>query len=202
MNISFNCILCGHVIQEGTARINTGFCAQCAKLPLSCVRVRRLIASGLDPYEHVVQLYSSEVQRLSWDINGRFFGAIGDPMFESMRLYSCVSLGASFDLDSSDELKSEALDDIDHFLSEVSRVYSLFSPLMQILKGVAPSVNLRGGTVFLGSWGMGPAEIAWCVRYLNERSFFVRYLDACGVTEGDVDQYNLAYEAQLGDGGG
>lgn len=197
MSGSFSCTLCGHVIQENTARIHGSLCAQCAKLSPSCVRVRRLVASGLDPYKHTVQLYSAEIQKRSWSVTGGYFGAIGDPVFEGVRLYSFASLDGVFDFARAVEIASDTVDEIGYFLAEVRAEYSLFSPLMAILKSIAPVVNSRGGTVFLGSWGMGPEEIGWSIRYLNERSHFLRYIERCRISENEVDRYDVSYTEAL-----
>lgn len=197
MSGSFSCTLCRHVIQESTARIHGGLCAQCAKLSPSCVRVRRLVASGLDPYVHAIQLYSAEVQKRSWSVTGGYFGAIGDSAFEGMRLYSFASLDGFFDFDRAVEMASETVDEIEYFLAEIRTEYSLFSSLMAILKSIAPAINSRGGTVFIGSWEMGPEEIGWSIRYLNERSHFLRYIERCRISESEVDRYDVSYTEAL-----
>lgn len=133
----------------------------------------------------------------SWSIGGGYFGAIGDSMFESLRLYSFASLESAFDSDRAVEIASDTSDEIEYFLSEVQGEYSLFGSAMSILKTVAPVVNAQGGTVFLGSWGMGAAEIGWCIRYINDRSMFLRYLHSCRLEESDIDRYNLSYEEEI-----
>ncbi len=190
MNISFNCTLCELVIQESTSRIHGGLCAQCTKLSPACLRVRRQIASGLDPFKHTIQLYASEISKLSWSISGGYFGAIGDPMFESLRLYRFECLEGCFDFDRAVDLSPDVVDEIEDYSSEVKQRYSLQDPISQIFKTVAPSINSRGGTVFVGSWGMGPEEIALSIKHLNDRSLFVSYLSACGITEAEVDRYD------------
>ena len=45
--------------------------------------------------------------------------------------------------------------------------------------------------------GMGLAEIAWLVRYLNDRPTFDSFLCETGLTEEQVDVYNASYNSAL-----
>ena len=40
---------------------------------------------------------------------------------------------------------------------------------------------------------MGHGEIAWLIRFLNDRPTFDRYLGETGITEQEVDVFNGAY---------
>jgi hypothetical protein len=95
------------------------------------------------------------------------------------------------------ELAAEKVNEIEGLLLQTEEAASLFAPLLTRLKTIAPEFNKNGKFVFLASWGMGPGEIGWCIRYLNDRSIFERYLEAAGVSEADVDLYNAAFAEDL-----
>jgi hypothetical protein len=144
-------------------------------------------------------LYTSIIERVSWEQRAVFFGGIGDPAQEGLRLYCFESLEGCFDSDQASEVAAAEVDEIEYFLFEAKHHFSLFGPLLRALQNVAPRVNSLGGTVFLGSWGMGPEEIGWSIRYLNERHLFERYLQCTGVSEEEVARYDAAYMKELSD---
>ena len=45
--------------------------------------------------------------------------------------------------------------------------------------------------------GMGVEEVAWLIRYLNDRPTFERFLNEAGLTEEQVDIYNVPYGQEL-----
>ena len=45
--------------------------------------------------------------------------------------------------------------------------------------------------------GMGVEEVAWWIRYLNDRPTFERFLNGAGLTEEQVDVYNESYDQEL-----
>jgi hypothetical protein len=149
--------------------------------------------------QHAVRLYTAAIEKVSWEQRGGFFGVIGDPALEALRLYSFESLEGCFQYAEASELAAAEADEIEYFLSEAKFQYSLFGPMISALQNVAPRVNSHGGTVFLGSWGMGPAEIGWSIRYLNERHLFERYLRCAGVSEEEVTRYDAGFMEDLND---
>jgi hypothetical protein len=185
------------MILPATAEANNGLCAQCIKLSPAELVVARAIKGGLNPIHHAINRYSSLIDTLARDALGMNFGGIGDPLFEGIRFYSFETLSGSFNYYEAVERGSEAVDELELYLSAATPGYSLFFPVLTKLKSVAAILNSNGKSVFLGSWGMGPGEIGWLIRHLNDRSAFDRYLREAGITEEDVNVYNDAYAREL-----
>ncbi len=74
---------------------------------------------------------------------------------------------------------------------------SLLVPIAEKLKAISPAFNSIGTTVFFTSMGMGVEEIAWLIRYLNDRPTFERFLDGAGIADHQVDAYNESYGKEL-----
>ncbi len=144
---------------------------------------------ALERYDLLIEELAEEVERN--------FGGIGDPLFESVRFYTCDRVDGSFSHNRVTELAAEKVNEIEGLLMQTEEAVPLFAPLLTKLKTIAPEFNKNGQFVFLGSWGMGPGEIGWCIRYLNDRSIFERYLAAAGISEADVDLYNDAFAEDL-----
>jgi hypothetical protein len=187
------CVLCDRMVLPVTAAANAGLCAQCVKLSPATRSLRRSIKEGLDPLEHAINLYYSHIDTLVKEFAYGNFCALGDALFTSVRFFTFDKLTGCFDYNESTELGSEAVDEIEIYLSEVHTDFSVFTPILTKLLSVSPILNSDGKTVFLGSWGMGPGEIAGLIRFLNDRPTFDRYLEETGITEEEVDVYNRAY---------
>lgn len=95
------------------------------------------------------------------------------------------------------ELVAEKVNEIEQLLIQAEEPEPLYAGILAKLKTIAPKFNLNGKFVFLASWGMGPEEIGWAIRYLNDRSIFEQYLSETGITQADVDLYNAAYGEEL-----
>jgi hypothetical protein len=186
------CTLCGHVIQKMTAIANGGLCAQCVRLPARRIAARRQINAGLDPLQHAIELYGSLVAKIAKESAEHHWGGMGDPKFESVRFYTFENLTGGFEHDEAVEIGADEVDEIQGYLSEVKGARSLYLPLLQALKIIAPVTNAKGGIVFLGSWGMGPDEMGWGIRHLNDRPSFERYLKGAGITEAEVSAFDAA----------
>lgn len=150
----------------------------------------------MEPLAEAIQRYEMLTDELAQDSN-RHFGAIGDPSFEGVRFYTFESLSGSFNFDEAAEVGSDAVDEIEDCLMQAESEYTLLGPMLSRLKTVAPAFNANGKTVFLGSWGMGPGEIGWMIRHLNDRETFERYLRDASIGEDVVDAYNEACERDL-----
>jgi hypothetical protein len=186
------CTICSNMILPATAAANAGLCAQCIKIPPSKRGVVAAVNAEPNPIEHAVGLYSALIDTLVEKSTDRNFGALSDADFEGMRFYTFETVRGSFSYDEATELGSEAVDEIEYYLAAAPG-FSLFSPIVQKLQSVSPLFNCNGKTVFLASWGMGPGEIGWLVRLLNDRSTFDRYLRESGISEDEVDAYNEGY---------
>ena len=185
------------MILPATAAANQGLCAQCVKIPPARRDSLRTVSAEPDPLGRAIALYSSLIDTLVNESTNRNFGGITNPEFEGMRLYTLDAVGPSFEYDAATELGSAAVDEIEHYLLAATPKFSLLSPTLAKLRSVSPSFNAKGKTVFLGSWGMGPAEIGWLIRHLNDRPTFLRYLHETGVTEEEVNAFNEAYGKDL-----
>jgi hypothetical protein len=150
----------------------------------------------MDPFIHAVEQYNVLIDRLAQDAS-RHFGAIGDPLLEGLRFYTFDSLTDSFGYDKAVELAAEAVDEIEESLSRVDGSYTLLAPILLKLESVAPAFNTNGKIVFMGSWGMGPGEIGWMIRRINERKVFEEFLHSASIDEATVDQYNDAFAEEL-----
>ena len=194
------CTACRKMILPATAERNQGLCAQCIKLSPAMLVVVRAVRGGLDPMRHAIPRYLSLIDTLArdaLDAPERYFGGLGDPAFTAFRFYSFETLSGSFDYGEAVERGSEVVDELELYLSEARPEQSLFVPFLGKLKSVAPVLNANGKCVFIGSWGMGPAEVGFWVRYLNDRSAFERYLREVRITEEDVDAYQGAFERKF-----
>ena len=129
--------------------------------------------------------------------SGRHFGAIGDPMLEGVRFYTFDRLSGTFNNDDAVELATDKVDEIETFLMQAGPGCTLLYPIFSKLRAVAQGFNANGKAVFLGSCGMGPGEIAWMIRRMNDRVTFEQYLHSAGISEQIVDAYNEAFEKDL-----
>jgi len=189
------------MILPATAEANQGLCAQCVKIPPVKRDAARAVNAGLDPFDHAIALYFSLIDTLVSESSNRNFGGIADPEFEGLRFYTLDVIGGSFENDAVTELGSTAVDEIEPYLLATKPKYSLLPQMLRKLRTVSPSFNSKGKTIFLGSWGMGPGEIGWLIRYLNDGPAFVRYLHEANITEDEVDAYNDAYMKELSEAG-
>ena len=147
----------------------------------------------MKPIDRAVSRYEMLVDRLAETPNRHLFG-IGDPVMESVRFFTFEQLSGNLDYSCAVELASDEVDEIERDLLNAEQPCSLLPPLVSKLRSVSPRFNSLAKVVFVGSWGMGPGEIGWMIRALNNRSCFERYLEASGIEEGQVDAYNEAYE--------
>ncbi|MCX6848222.1 MAG: hypothetical protein NTY98_04825 [Verrucomicrobia bacterium] len=191
------CGICDSMILPTTAQANGGLCAQCVKIPPSRRGLAAAVRAEPNPFERALEMYSSLIDSLAMDSAGRDFGAIGDPEFTGVRFYSPDSVSGLPVYDESTELGSEAVDEIEHYLLADASDRSLFGLITTKLKAVSPAFNSAGKTVFVASMGMGVEEIAWLIRYLNDRPTFERFLNGAGITEEQVNVYNESYGQEL-----
>ena len=187
------CGICDSMILLATAQANGGLCAQCIKIPQSRRDIAAAVHAEPNPFNRAVVMFSSLVDSLARDCSNRYFGAIGDPFLECVRFYTFETLSGRFSFDEAVELGSDAVDDIEFYLMAADSGYKLLLPMLSKLRTVAPVFNANRKAVFLGSWGMGPGEIGWMIRSLNDRAAFERYLQDAGIGEDVVDAYNEAY---------
>lgn len=166
---------------------------QCFKIPPANRDLARAVRAERDPLGHAIALYSLLIDSVVNESSDRDFGGIADPSFEGVRLYTFNAVGAAFEYETATELGSEVVDEIEHYLLAAPLNYTLFPAILRKLRSVSPLFNSKERTVFLGSWGMGPREIGWLIRYLNDRPTFIRYLLRVGLTEADVDVYTEAF---------
>ncbi|HSI84345.1 MAG: hypothetical protein ACAI35_24080 [Candidatus Methylacidiphilales bacterium] len=191
------CVICENLILVATAQANEGLCAQCSKLPLSKRKIKAAVLAEADPLARAIELYLSLIDSLVDQSAGRNFGAIADPQFEAVRFYTLETVGGAFDFDEAKELGADAVDEIEHYLNAADPGYSLLVPMEAKMRSVSAVFNATGKTVFLGSWGMGPGEIGWMIRRINDRDTFDRYLHSTGITEDVVDAYNESYGTRV-----
>lgn len=147
----------------------------------------------MKPIDRAVSRYEVLVDRLAETPNRHLFG-IGDPSLECVRFYTFEQLSGNLDFGCAVELASDEVDEIERDLQNVDQPYSLLVPMAAKLRSLSPRFNSGAKVVFLGSWGMGPSEIGWMIRSLNNRSCFELYLEAAGIKEEQVDAYNAACE--------
>ncbi|MES2707382.1 MAG: hypothetical protein V4726_12350 [Verrucomicrobiota bacterium] len=143
----------------------------------------------MKPFSKAVQRYEALIDDLAEDTH-RHFGAIGDPNMEGVRFHTFEKLSGSFNYSGAVELGANEVDGIEEDLMRADDTRTLLLPMLAKLKSVAPAFNRNGKTVFLGSWGMGPGEIGWMIRRINDRGTFERYLELAGIPEAAVDAYN------------
>ncbi len=147
----------------------------------------------MKPIDRAISSYEVLVDRLAETSDRHLFG-IGDPCLECVRFYTFEQLSGNLDYGCAIELASDEVDEIERDLLNAEQPYSLLLPLAAKLRSISPRFNSAAKVVFVGSWGMGPGEIGWMIRSLNNRSCFERYLEVSGIEEGQVDAYNEAYE--------
>lgn len=191
------CAICDNTVLPTTAQANEGLCAQCVKIPPAQRAIAAAVHAEPHPLNRAIDLYSSLIDSLARESRHPYFGGIADPEFHAVRFYGFDTVGSSFDYDEATEIGSEAVDEIEHYLHAAGFGFSLLHPIATKHRAISPALNSSGKTVFLGSWGMGPGEIAWLIRYLNDRPTFLRYLAGSGITEQEVDAYNEAYAKAL-----
>lgn len=191
------CAICDNSVLPATAQANEGLCAQCVKIPPAKRAIAAAVHAEPHPLNRAIELYSSLIDSLAKESRHPYFGGIADPEFQGVRFYGFDAVGSSFDYDGATEIGSEAVDEIEPYLHAAGLGSSLLLPIATKLRSISPFLNSSGKTVFLGSWGMGPGEIGWLIRYLNDRPTFVRYLAGSGITEQEVDAYNEAYAKDL-----
>ena len=191
------CAICDNMILPATAQVNEGLCAQCVKIPPGERAIAATVRAETNPLARAIELYSTLIDSLAKESTCRYFGGIADPGFKEVRFYGLDAVGGSFSYDGSTEIGSDTVDEIEHYLPAADPGYSLLLPIATKLRSISPSLNSSGKTVFLGSWGMGPGEIAWLIRFLNDRPSFARYLEETGITEEEVNVYNRAYSEEL-----
>lgn len=191
------CAICDNTILPATAQANEGLCAQCVKIPPSERAIAAAVHAEPHPLKRAIELYASLIDSLLKESRYSYIGGIADPEFKAVRFYGFDAVGSSFDYDEASEIGSEAADEIEHYLHAAGFGSSLLLPIATKLRSISPALNSSGKTVFLGSWGMGPGEIGWLIRYLNDRPTFLRYLAGSGITEQEVDAFNEAYAKDL-----
>lgn len=191
------CGICDSMILPATAQRNGGLCAQCVKIPPSRREIAAAVYAEPNPFEHALELYSSLIDSLVPRIVGRDFGAFGDPEFTGVRLYSTDSITGFPDFDQATEVGSDVVDEIEHYLLADASGRSILCPIVTKLRSISPAFNSVGKTVFVASMGMGVEEVAWWIRYLNDRPTFERFLNGAGLTEEQVDVYNESYDQEL-----
>lgn len=184
------CAICDHKILPQTAQSNGGLCAQCVKIPPSKRAIVAAVHAEKNPLGRAIAMYSSLIDSWVPASLGRHFGAIADPEFTAARFYAPETVEGMSIYDEAAEVGAETVDEIEHYLHAAPSGYCLLSPLAQKLKSISPAFNSAGKTVFIASMGMALAEIAWLVRYLNDRPTFDRFFRETGLTEEQVDVYN------------
>ena len=150
----------------------------------------------MKPLAQAIQRYEVLIDALAAD-SDHHFGAIGDSNLEGVRFYTLNNLSGYFSYDEAIELAEDAVNEIEEYLMRADSGYTLLAPMLRKLRSVAPTFNANGKTVFLGSWGMGPGEIGWMIRRINDREIFERYLQSAGISEETVDAYDEACERDL-----
>ena len=185
------------MILPATAQSNGGLCAQCVKIPPSRRAIAAAVHAEPNPFEHALEMYSSLIDSIAPCIAGRDFGAIGDPEFTGARLYTSDCITGLPDFDQASEVGSEVVDEIEHYLLADASGRSILCPIVTKLRSVSPAFNSVGKTVFVASMGMGVEEVAWLIRYLNDRPTFERFLNRAGLTEEQVNVYNESYDQEL-----
>jgi hypothetical protein len=150
----------------------------------------------MKPIDRAISCYDALVDRLAETPERHLFG-IGDPCLECVRFYTFERLSGNLDYGRAIELASDEVDEIERDLLDAEQPYSLLLPLAAKLRSHSPRFNSAAKVVFVGSWGMGPGEIGWVIRALNNRSCFERYLEVSGIEERQVDAYNETYEREF-----
>ena len=191
------CGICDNTILPATAQDNGGLCAQCVKIPPSRRELVAAVHAEPNPFERALAMYSSLIDSLVMETSDRHFGAISDPEITSVRFYTLDSFSYNSICFESTEVGSEVVDKIDYYLLADASARSLLLPIASKLKTISPALNSVGKSVFFASWGMGVDEVAWLIRYLNDRPTFERFLMGSGVTEEQIDVYNKPYGLKL-----
>ncbi len=191
------CALCDSMILSATTQANRGLCAQCVKIPPSRRELAAAVHAEPNPFERALAMYSSLVDSLATKFSGRDFGAVSDPEITAVRFYTPDSIRSLPLYDESSEVGSEVVDEIEYYLLADASDRSLLVPVVEKLKAISPEFNSVGRTVFFTSMGMAVEEIAWLIRYLNDRPTFERFLDGAGLAEQQVDIYNESYGKEL-----
>ncbi|BCX46757.1 hypothetical protein HAHE_06650 [Haloferula helveola] len=150
----------------------------------------------MDLFVQAVEQFELLIDRLSLDTS-RHFGVIGDPLFEGVRFYTFDVVTGTFAYDRAVEIAADTVDVIEESLMQIEGSHTLLGPIMLKLKSVAPAFNAEGKTVLMGSWGMGPAEIGWLVRRINERKIFEEFLLSASIDEATVNRYNDSFSEEL-----
>jgi hypothetical protein len=180
-----------------TAETNGGLCAQCVKIPPCQREIAAAVRAEQHPFDRAIAMYSSFIDSLAADCAERNLGAVSDPEFMAVRFYSPDSVIGLPSYDEATEVGSKAVDEIEHYLLADGSDRSLLGPIANKLKSLAPTFNSVGKTIFIASMGMGVEEVAWLIRYLNDRPTFERFLNEAGLTEEQVDIYNVSYGQEL-----
>lgn len=191
------CEICDSRVLPATAQSNGGLCAQCVKIPPARRGIAAAVHAETNPLGRAIAMYASLIDSLAVVSTGRDFWAIADPEFTGLRFYSPETFSALPIYDEATEVGSETVDEIEHYLLAAAPGYSLLSPIAMKLRSISPSFNLAGKTVFVASMGMGLEEIAWLIRYVNDRPTFDRFLHETRLTEERVDVYNESYSREL-----
>lgn len=196
-NERIKCGICNSMILPATAQSNGGLCAHCVKIPPPLREIAAAVHAERNPFEHALEMYSFLIDSLVPRILDRNFGAICDPEFAGARLFAPDSITGLPDFDLATEVGSEVIDEIEHYLLADASGGSIFFPIVTKLRSVSPAFNSVGKTVFVASTGMRVEEVAWLIRYLNDRPTFERFLNEAGLTEEQVDVYNESYNHEL-----
>ncbi|WP_309400468.1 hypothetical protein [Cerasicoccus maritimus] len=191
------CIICDRMILPTTAQVNDGLCAQCVKIPRKDRETAKAVHAETNPFDRAIDMYRNLIDAIAQQTSKNYFGAICDPVFESARFYTFDNIGECFDYDEAQEIGSDEVDSIEHYLLAAQSGNSLLSPITAILRSISPSFNSQGKVIFFGSWGMGTDEIAWFIRYLNNRSTSLNYMQENDLSEIEVDALNDAFTKEL-----
>lgn len=191
------CSICDRMILPATAEANGGLCAQCVKIPPARREIAAAVHAEADPLGRAIEQYDSLIDSLAAACAGRDLGAMADPEFTGVRFYAPETVRTLPAYDEATEVGAEQVDEIEHYLLAAAPGYSLLRPIATKLREISPSFNAAGRTVFVASMGMRREEIAWLIRYVNDRPAFDRFLRDAGLTEAAVDVYNEAYGQEL-----
>jgi len=191
------CGICDSMILPMTAQTNGGLCAQCVKIPPCQRAIAAAVHAEPHPFDRAIAMYSSLIDSLAADCAERNLGAVSDPEFMAVRFYSPDSVIGLPDYNEATEVGSEVVDEIEYYLLADGSDRSLLGPIANKLRSLAPAFNSVGKTIFIASMGMGVEEVAWLIRYLNDRPTFERFLNEAGLTEEQVDIYNVPYGQEL-----
>ena len=195
--LKVSCAACDTKILPATAERFGGMCAQCSKLSPDRLHVKRQIKNGTDPFVKSIELTQALIKDLAVSSEVRHIAAIADPMFEAVRFYTGEKIPLHFDYDELTEIGEKASDEIELYTLEIGHDYSLLKPVIEELKRISPKLNSAGKVAVAASWGMGPEEIGWMIRQINDRNLFEAYLDQSDLNESQINQFDDAYERKL-----